>query len=459
MLLAGLLFAQALSLEPIELPVRDGVRIKAESGRFTVPAKRSAPGAAMLELRFVRFPSTARQPGEPIVYLAGGPGDAGTRDFQGMPAALIDSLRTIADLVVFDQRGTGWSEPRDLGCEAGPMLPRDRPGDPVRDFPLFQAHVRRCVEGWRARGIDLAAFTTEENADDVETLRLALRANRLALLAGSYGSHLALAVVRRHPGSISRLALFGIEGPDHTFKRPSFMDRTLARLGQLVATDTFYRHQLPDFAGSVRRLVQQLEARPESVRVNGQMIVVGDWDLRKRISDALGRNGPMRQLPVEIVAMERGDFTGLGRWAAGWRRGAAWSAMALTMDCASWGSADRLSLIELEARTAVVGGAVNYPFPGVCEGLGIPRLSGEFRGPLRSNVPALLVAGDLDARTPVANAEEVARGFSRATVLVVENGGHGIMGYPAINPSMLAFLRGQSSVPPRVALPRPAFAR
>jgi pimeloyl-ACP methyl ester carboxylesterase len=69
------------------------------------------------------------------------------------------------------------------------------------------------------------------------------------------------------------------------------------------------------------------------------------------------------------------------------------------------------------------------------------------------------VAGDLDARTPVANAEEVARGVSRAAVLVVENGGHGIMGYPAINPSMLGFLRGQSSLPPRVALPRPAFGR
>jgi len=459
MLLASLLLTQAISLEPIELPVRDGIRVKAEAGRFTVPARRAAPGSGTLELRFVRFRSSAPRPGDPIVYLAGGPGDAGTGDFQGMPAALIDSLRTIADVVVLDQRGTGWSEPRDLGCEPGPMLPFDRPGDPVRDLPLFQAHGRRCVERWRARGIDLGAFTTEENADDVEALRQALEASRLTLLAGSYGSHLALAVVRRHPRSISRLALFGIEGPDQTFKRPAPVDETLTRLGRLAATDTFYRRQLPDLVGSVRRLIQRLEARPESVRVNGQVIVVGDWDLRKRIADALGRNGPMRQLPAALAVMERGDFTELGRWAAGWRRGAAWSAMALTMDCASWASTERLALIERESGTAIVGGAIDYPFPGVCEGLGTPRLGDAFRGPLRSNVPVLLVAGDLDARTPVANAEEVARGFSRAAVLVVENGGHGIMGYPAINPSMLAFLRGQSSLPPRVALPRPAFGR
>jgi pimeloyl-ACP methyl ester carboxylesterase len=120
---------------------------------------------------------------------------------------------------------------------------------------------------------------------------------------------------------------------------------------------------------------------------------------------------------------------------------------------------ERLALLEREARTAVVGGAVNFPFPGICEGLVTPRLSAEFREPLRSNVPALFVTGDLDARTPVVNADEVARGFSRAAVLVVENAGHGVIGYPAVNPSMLAFLRGQSSLPPRVSLPRPAFAR
>ena len=99
-----------------------------------------------------------------------------------------------------------------------------------------------------------------------------------------------------------------------------------------------------------------------------------------------------------------------------------------------------------------------FPFPGICEGLGLPRLGESFRASLRSSVPALLVAGDLDARTPVTNAEVIARGFDHATVLVVENGGHGIMGYPAINPSMLAFLRDQPSLALRVSLPKPAFS-
>ncbi|MGH9868147.1 MAG: alpha/beta hydrolase [Candidatus Polarisedimenticolia bacterium] len=337
------------------------------------------------------------------------------------------------------------------------MLPLDRPGDPVRDAPLFQAHVRRCVEVWRGQGVPLDALTTEENADDVESLRIALGAQRLILLGGSYGSHLAFAVLRRHPASVERIALFGIEGPDHTLKRPALVDEILGRLAGLIASDPFYGRALPDPVASLRALAQRLAGRPASVQVEGQTVVVGDWDLRKRIADSMGRNGPMRQLPAAIAAMERGDFTDLARWAESWRRGTQWSAMALVMDCASWASPGRLELIGREARTSLVGSTVDFPFPDICDGLPIPRLGEDFRAPLRSLIPALFVTGDLDARTPPANADEMARGFPSAHRVIVANAGHGIIGYPQINPVMLDFLRGASGLPREVAFPKVAF--
>ena len=453
------MLAQATAIDSVEVALRDGVRVTAESRRLVVPAVRTAPSAGVLELRVFRFRATTQRPTEPIVYLAGGPGDAGSGDLAGMPATLLDSLRTIADFIVLDQRGTGYSESRDLGCPSGPRLPLDRPGKPSLDLPLIQAHARQCVEAWRSRDINLAAFTTEESADDVESLRLDLGAPKIALLGGSYGSHLALAVMRRHPSSVTRVALFGVEGPDQTFKRPSLVDSVLVRLGELAKSDSVYGEALPDLDAAVRRLAQRLTARPESVTVDGRTVVVGDWDLRKRIADALGRNGPMRQLPAAILTMERGDFRELGRWALGWRRGVSWSAMGLAMDCSSWASPRRLALVARESRTALVGATADYPFPGLCDAVPVPRLSDSFRGPLVSQIPALLVAGDLDARTPVANAEEVARGMPNADLLIVEHGGHGIMGYPEINPIMLAFFRGAASFPKSIALPTPRFAR
>jgi pimeloyl-ACP methyl ester carboxylesterase len=48
-----------------------------------------------------------------------------------------------------------------------------------------------------------------------------------------------------------------------------------------------------------------------------------------------------------------------------------------------------------------------------------------FRGPLTVDVPALLISGSLDGRTPASNAEELLPGFPNGRHLVVRNGGHG----------------------------------
>ena len=83
-----------------------------------------------MTLRYVRFASTSARPGPPLVFLAGGPGDAATRAFRGMPREMLDRLRAVADVIAFDQRGTGTSEPAAV-CPPGPPAPLDRPLDPA----------------------------------------------------------------------------------------------------------------------------------------------------------------------------------------------------------------------------------------------------------------------------------------------------------------------------------------
>ncbi|MGH9868148.1 MAG: hypothetical protein ACREAA_08300 [Candidatus Polarisedimenticolia bacterium] len=104
-----MLLAQ-MSFQPIDVVVRDGIQVRAESGRLSVPILRSQPGRGQLLLQVLRFPSTSAKPGHPIVYLAGGPGAAGSEDIRGVPVPVLDSLRSISDVIVLDQRGTGQSE-------------------------------------------------------------------------------------------------------------------------------------------------------------------------------------------------------------------------------------------------------------------------------------------------------------------------------------------------------------
>jgi len=72
---------------------------------------------------------------------------------------------------------------------------------------------------------------------------------------------------------------------------------------------------------------------------------------------------------------------------------------------------------------------------------------------MRSSLPALFISGEIDGRTPVSNAEEVASGFPNHQHLIVANAAHGIMGYPELTPAVIAFLRGQRIPQSRVSFP------
>src|SRR5690606_33459620 len=97
---------------------------------------------------------------------------------------------------------------------------------------ILRPFVADCIAGAATRGIDLAGLTTAESADDVEALRRVLGAPSLQILAGSYGTHLALAVAKRHPHAVSSMVLAGVEGPDHTVKSPALTDSVLTRIGE-----------------------------------------------------------------------------------------------------------------------------------------------------------------------------------------------------------------------------------
>jgi pimeloyl-ACP methyl ester carboxylesterase len=433
--------------------------VRVERGSFQVPAVRARPNAGQLTLHLVRFRSTSAQPGTPIVYLAGGPGDSGVQELQQAPQSWLDPLRRLGDVIGLDQRGTGASEPRDLRCEAGQELPLDRPGDPDLYVRVFRQRVQRCARRISARAVALSSLTTAENADDLETLRRALGARQIRLFGGSYGSHLALAAVRRHPRLVERMVLASIEGPDHTLKLPSQIDAGLIAFGTLLRTDTFYARQLPDLTGVVRKLIDQLRREPVRVSVAGRTVVLGDWDLRKRVADAVGRGQAMRQLPAALLAMSRGNFTDLGRWALNYRRETGMGMMGVVMDCASFASAERLARIRNEAASALVGGLIDFPFPEICQDASMPRLPDTFRTPIHADVPTLFLAGSLDARTPEANAREIAATMRNARVLVIDNGPHGIPVQPELQSVVHSFFRGEVVRVIRLELPWPPFVR
>src|SRR4029453_17831592 len=125
---------QSLKFEPYVVQGFDGVERKGEL-RLKVKARRAQPAAGSIELAVVRLSSTAATPGDPIVFLMGGPGIGASVMARVPPyAQLFERLRTVSDVVLLDQRGTGLSLPS-LDCPAreGPL----GPGAFARRAPLL----------------------------------------------------------------------------------------------------------------------------------------------------------------------------------------------------------------------------------------------------------------------------------------------------------------------------------
>jgi pimeloyl-ACP methyl ester carboxylesterase len=468
---ATLAFAQSaagdLKLEPRVFESAGGVKVDAEFGQMTVPENRTKPGSRLIQLAFVRFKSTAAHPGPPIVYLSGGPGGPGIIAARGTRFPLFQAMREIADVIALDQRGTGESRPN-LMCPNGLELDPAQPAGEEHILEAFRAQSRVCAETFRGQGIDLTGYNTNESADDLESLRVALGVPKLSLWAISYGTHLGLAMLKRHPQSVDRAILAGIEGPAHTVKLPSNIQKHLEHLDRMAKQDPELTRAIPSFIGLMRQVLARVDRTPVVVEITdpatkrSSKITVTKFILQLMTAAAFGTGEA--ELPEQYYRMAQGDFSYVARQWVGYmefmtRRA---SAMSCMMDCSSGISPARKRQVAAEAKRTLLGDVMDFPFMGVCTAWGNPDLGESFRAPVRSTVPTLFISGTLDVRTPPSNAEGVRRGFTNSVHLIIDGAVHSdplFLSSPKIKDVMLEFMRGEKVSTARISLEPLKFDR
>jgi pimeloyl-ACP methyl ester carboxylesterase len=95
-----------------------------------------------------------------------------------------------------------------------------------------------------------------------------------------------------------------------------------------------------------------------------------------------------------------------------------------TIRCSSGFSKQRRARILREAEKTLLGNAVNFPWPEVCDIWGIGDLGEAFRAPVKSKMPVLFISGTLDANAPPGNVEEMMKGLPNSIHLIVDGGEH-----------------------------------
>jgi len=441
----------ATKVKPYVFESRSHQKVDAELGTFWVPENRSDPESRWIQLAYVRFKSTSKTPGNPIVYLAGGPGGSGVGTAMGSRFPLFMAFREIADVIAFDQRGTGMSQPN-LDCPDPLVLPLDAQNrDSV--MKVYLERARDCVTYHRDwERMDLRGYNTNESADDLEELRKVLGAKKIDLWAISYGTHLSFATIRRHPTSVGRAILAGTEGPDHTYKLPSNVDAHLAAVGEALKKDPVWGPLIPDFPALMRDVYKQLDEHPGEAEIvdpttkQKVKVPVTKFALQVFTAGNMGTETVAR-FPMMYYAASKGDYAPFAQTWLALTRSSIGNLMSIMMDCYSGQTAARRERIAREAPASLVANYADQAFPDICEAVGNPDLGDAFRAPVKSDVPALFISGTLDGRTPITNAEEYAAGFTNARHLILDGAVHSdplFLSSPKIKDVMMAFLRGEA---------------
>ncbi|MFA9272174.1 MAG: alpha/beta fold hydrolase [Baekduiaceae bacterium] len=196
----------------------------------------------------------------PLVLLTGGPGQAGvsfTRDW-GLLLGLTGVRRTF---VTVDVRGSG-----DSGLLRCPAFERAIARTP-------QAGAGSCG---RDLGPRRSFYRSSDAAEDLEALRVRLGVPKLALLAVSYGTRIAVEYARRYPARTDRVILDSAVDD----AADAFVGETFAAIPRVIRA--LCRRSCPGGGrqpvADLARLARRLRARSVDVTVRGSTVRV-DEDL------------------------------------------------------------------------------------------------------------------------------------------------------------------------------------
>ncbi|MFJ4778820.1 alpha/beta fold hydrolase [Streptomyces sp. NPDC088762] len=409
----------------------------ARCGTLTVPENRSKPDSRKITLGVAIVAAAADEPKpDPIVWLAGGPGD----DAVGEAKMAIDGgLNRDRDVVFMSQRGTYSADPA-LTCPNVDEF-NARVIGLVYDAPSTErAHVdatRVCREKLAAGGADLSAYNDTESAADYADLRTALGLGEWNLFGISYGTHLALTYMRLHPEGIRSVGIDGILPPSNAGSATAWSS---ARQGfdglfKACAQQPACNRRYPNLSATFERLVRDLEAKPvtTTVTVPGRpkpvKVVLDGGALVTWLATA---THVAPGVPRSLDELAHGKPQRIAQQWAGWRLnpqaiGSVSHGLAYGIFCSEW------TPYESQAQ-ALKGGEDAYPsFPRSvleqapqltflrpdCEVWNVPAAPRSIRDATRSDIPTLALSGGFDAQTGADNGPYVARTLSRATVVTV----------------------------------------
>ena len=229
-------------------------------GSYEVYENRVLGAGRKIALEIIVIPALAEDPEpDPIFDMDGGPGLPSTAAAQWY--ATESPFRRTRDIVLVDLRGMGGSNPLHCDLVGDPMVLQNHLAEM---YPPDQ--VEACREELERRA-DLMQYTTSNAMEDIEEVRRWLGYEQINILALSYGARAAYVYARSNPERVRAMVLMG--PADLELKMPLYhamrAETAFAQLCADCGSDPACNAAFPDLEPKLRRLVDELRARPATV--------------------------------------------------------------------------------------------------------------------------------------------------------------------------------------------------
>ena len=416
-----------------------------ECGYILVPEDRSKEDSPMIELHFAIVPSpNDKKATDPVLVLHGGPGGNALDMMDGW-VSLLRISRPSRDIIVLDQRGTGYSKPS-LNC-------------PELETPFYQhyaenltteeenqyyiEHLQACHDRLVQEGVDLNTYNSAASAADVDDLRKALGYKQWNLYGVSYGTRLALTVMRDYPKGVRSVVLDSVYPPQIDFSAGLLgnYERALDLIFETCAADPQCSQVYPDLEQVFFEVVDRLDEAPVTLEIARQkdqekyVYVVNGDRLLMTFFDLLYSSNTIGKLPRLIYQIAEGDwnsFSSLIQWGVfGWDDIS--DGMYFAVQCYEEAPFSSPEIVEaaqvgVNPRLSQAMDSDDFLFERckVLELSPAPVIENE---PVVSDIPTLILAGEHDPVTPPANGLSTAEYLSQSQYLEFPRATHTVLGF------------------------------
>ncbi len=421
---------------------------------FNVPEKRkircgwykpngNKSGKLNIQIPVVYIHYSFKTQNAPVLYISGGPGYATGLDKKGIKRWLnwVNQTGWKRDIVFWDHRGTGLSSPlptcKNLIKSSIYGLSQNQTA--AKEVDVWFDFMRQCLKTFTELNIPLDTFSTENSVQDSVNIMALIGAKRWKIYAASYGTRVALQIIRGAPKNVDAVILDSVYPTriHDLLVTPYFISSAFNSLFKACDLHYFCDKLFPSLKKSIKEAVKILDDNPQTyyvklphvpqsikVILNGNRFI---WAIHGAMYDWT----QIEKLPAYVYYAKTKQWKKLQSLVKDYTSKVLEPGFkAITYYSTECRDRDR-TISQQDYNSELD----KYPFikphistlweHDVCKFWTAGRTRQRYFEPVKSTIPTLIMNGMLDPATPWQWAKEVHENFANSFLFVIKGVGHG----------------------------------